>query len=207
MCARGSARPGQLTVRRATRVLARGAKRQRAGSDWRDYLRLYPKAPELTQRRPDTAVAPDNTRSLVNHATAVTGKIATESDVTIEGALDGELECHGRVFIAEGAKVGAKVHAAEVVVAGELHGDAVCTERLEAQPTSARRFRFIRTPLLIVQEGALVDGTIVMSPSIPRWKRHRRRRRPKGSPSRNFSWRAGRRRRGPSDPRRLRASA
>ncbi len=128
--------------------------------------RLYPKAPELTQRRPDTAVVPDSTQSLVDRATAVTGKIATDGDVTVEGALDGELECHGRVFIAEGAKVGAKVHAREVVVAGELHGDAVCTERLEAQAT-ARITGTIRTPILVVQEGALMDGTIAMSPAGP----------------------------------------
>lgn len=125
--------------------------------------RLYPKAPELTQRRPDAPAPADNTRSLVDHATAVTGKIATESDVTIEGALDGELECHGRVYIADGAKVGARLHAREVVVAGELKGDAVCTERLEAQPT-ARITGMIRTPILVVHEGALVDGTIIMSP-------------------------------------------
>lgn len=128
--------------------------------------RLYPKAPELTQRRPDVVNPTESTRSLVDHATAVTGKIATESDVTIEGALDGELECHGRVYIAEGAKVGARIHAREVVVAGELKGDAVCTERLEAQPT-ARITGTIRTPILVVHEGALVDGTIIMSASSP----------------------------------------
>lgn len=128
--------------------------------------RLYPKAPELTQRRPDAAPPPDSARSLVDHATAITGKIATESDVAIEGALDGELECHGKVFIAEGAKVSARIHAREVVVAGELNGDAICVERLEAHPT-ARITGSIRTPLLVVQEGALVDGKITMSPPSP----------------------------------------
>src|SRR5579859_950579 len=64
--------------------------------------RLYPKAPELTQRRSDTTAVPEGTQSLVDRATAVTGKIATDGDVTVEGVLDGELECQGKVLIAEG---------------------------------------------------------------------------------------------------------
>lgn len=123
--------------------------------------RLYPRAPDVVSRRSD-ANATDGHQSLIDRATLCKGNLRTESDLYVEGILEGELDCQGKLFVAEGARVAARVSARSVVVAGELEGDVTCIDRFEASPT-ARISGTLKTPQLVVHEGAQIDGRISMS--------------------------------------------
>lgn len=149
------------------RAQARGNGTSDATSSQQDISsRLYPRGGEVTTRRSEPSVPQEIHYSLIDPSTAVNGKLRTEGDLQIEGLLEGELDCLGRVFIAEGARVVARIGGRTVVVAGEVEGDIVCQERFEALAT-ARVSGSVRTPQLTVHEGATMDGSITMSSGGP----------------------------------------
>ena len=87
------------------------------------------------------------------------GSLTIDGSVKIEGQVTGEVEAKNMVFVAEGAQVDAKVRAALVVIAGELKGAVLCSERLEIKPTG-RVSASLSTKSLVVGEGAFISGQI-----------------------------------------------
>jgi cytoskeletal protein CcmA (bactofilin family) len=116
---------------------------------------------------PRTPVTP----AAVPRLDAVTGVIAADSrwngtltshgSLHIYGAVEGQLTAHGEVYIAEGAQVDARLHAATVYVAGALSGTIECTERLEVLPTG-RVDGDVSTATLVVHDGAVLSGSLRM---------------------------------------------
>jgi cytoskeletal protein CcmA (bactofilin family) len=91
------------------------------------------------------------------------GSLNIDDSVRIEGQLSGEVVAKGTVHIADGARVDAKVRAAFVIVNGSFKGEVRCSERLELMPKSRVEGAII-TKLLTMHEGAIIDGSIQMTP-------------------------------------------
>jgi cytoskeletal protein CcmA (bactofilin family) len=68
--------------------------------------------------------------------------------------------------VAETAKVDAKVHAAQVIIAGSFEGEVDCTDRLQVMPTGRVKAQ-LTTKLLTVFEGAIIEGVVHMSGPAP----------------------------------------
>lgn len=68
----------------------------------------------------------------------------------------------GVLIIGENADVKAKtVRGDTITIAGKVKGDIVCNKRLELS-SSGRVIGNIETPLLVVQEGAILKGSCQM---------------------------------------------
>jgi cytoskeletal protein CcmA (bactofilin family) len=89
------------------------------------------------------------------------GTLQSDGSIHVFGNVDGEILAADDVFVAEGAEVDAKVTATNVIVAGNLGGTVECTGRMEVWPTG-HVSGDIRSPRLIVHEGARIDGTVGM---------------------------------------------
>ncbi len=81
--------------------------------------------------------------------------------------MKGTIECKGTLFVATGATVSAKVEAEDISVAGELTGEINCRGRLQLLPSGRLKGK-VRTRGLIVAEGAVYDGELVMDASSSR---------------------------------------
>jgi cytoskeletal protein CcmA (bactofilin family) len=90
------------------------------------------------------------------------GTLRSESDVYLEGHVEGTLEVRDTVYIAEQAAVDARIKARSVVVAGQVSGTITCEGRLEVTPTG-RVNGEINVGSLVVHEGAVIDGTFRMT--------------------------------------------
>jgi cytoskeletal protein CcmA (bactofilin family) len=99
--------------------------------------------------------------TLVSKGAKWEGKLSSEGDIRVEGALDGEIETDGTVFIAEPARVHGTIHARNVLIAGEVEGEIFCKERLEVLPGGTARGQ-INTSLVVIHEGAFVDSRFKM---------------------------------------------
>ena len=105
-------------------------------------------------------------QSFVDQHSSFSGKYASTRDLLVEGTAEGEIECEGRLAVAESATVKAQVTAADITVAGILDGESTCHGLLEVLP-SGRVQGTLTTDRLVVQEGAYCGGTIHMQTREP----------------------------------------
>ena len=91
----------------------------------------------------------------------VTGQLNFQGAARIDGIVDGEIQCLGKLVIGEGAEVRAKITGQTVVVHGRVEGNVIAKERLELV-APARLYGNIVTPRLTIAEGVVFDGDCSM---------------------------------------------
>lgn len=89
------------------------------------------------------------------------GDFQSQGNVLIEGVVEGTLHTDADLRVGERATITADVTAANAVIAGEIHGNLVVTDRLELEAT-ARIFGDVRTKVLAVASGAMMNGKLTM---------------------------------------------
>lgn len=85
-------------------------------------------------------------------------KFNTPTNLRINGKFEGELETKGTLTIGEKADVKARVIKGEnIIIAGKVSGNIISEKRLELS-ASAKVIGDIKTPILIINEGAMLKG-------------------------------------------------
>lgn len=100
--------------------------------------------------------------SVIDRFSRFDGDFVAERDLRVEGNVKGSIECHGTLFVAEGAIVSAKVTAENITVAGDLSGETRCRGKLHLLPTGRVRGR-VSTAALVITEGAIYEGELAMA--------------------------------------------
>jgi cytoskeletal protein CcmA (bactofilin family) len=101
------------------------------------------------------------TSAFLGKGTRITGKLAFEGTVRIEGEVEGEIAAQDTLTIGEGALVKAKITGTSVIVQGQVTGDVNAKTRLELRAPS-KVVGNINTPNLVIQEGAIFEGQCAM---------------------------------------------
>ncbi len=118
----------------------------------------------LLNRRP---AAPQNVAgtgySLLDSQLSVDGDIATIGSLRIDGRLCGSILRADTVVLGVGATMVGNVNAREVIIGGALTGSITAADRVELQPTAIVNGD-IRTQVVLVQEGGVVNGRVEMQP-------------------------------------------
>jgi len=90
------------------------------------------------------------------------GKLILNGSVRIDGEFRGEALGSGTLIIGEGAYVEADIAVDDIVISGEVRGNLNIKERTEISSTG-RVVGNVKTSLLVVREGAIIDGACQMS--------------------------------------------
>jgi cytoskeletal protein CcmA (bactofilin family) len=106
--------------------------------------------------------AVDHRSSVVSVGSSWQGNLKIDGSVRLEGEVTGEIDAKDTVFVAETAKVDAKVRAAQVIIAGSFEGEVFCSDRLQIMPTGRVKAE-LTTKLLTVFEGAIIEGVVRMN--------------------------------------------
>jgi cytoskeletal protein CcmA (bactofilin family) len=91
----------------------------------------------------------------------VSGQLSFQGPARIDGRVDGEIQCQGKLTIGEGAEVRAKISAQTVVIRGRVEGNVTAKEKVELL-APARLYGNIDSPGLIITEGVVFDGDCSM---------------------------------------------
>ncbi len=91
----------------------------------------------------------------------VTGQLTFQGPARIDGSVEGEIQCHGKLTIGEGAEVRAKISSQIVIIQGRVEGNVTATEKIELM-APARLYGNMNTPRLIITEGVVFDGDCSM---------------------------------------------
>jgi cytoskeletal protein CcmA (bactofilin family) len=106
----------------------------------------------------------------------VLGQLSFQGPARIDGNVEGEVQCLGKLTIGEGAEVRAKISAQIVIIQGRVEGNVTAEEKIELI-APARLYGNVNTRRLVITEGVVFDGdcsmgvtrqksAVVNSPSI-----------------------------------------
>ncbi len=99
--------------------------------------------------------------NLIASGTTLEGTLTAKDDIRISGKLKGTLRVEGKVIIAQEGIVEGDVFATDADVAGTLIGE-INVKSLLVLKGSAKVQGTVRTTRLIVEEGAVIDGSCEM---------------------------------------------
>jgi cytoskeletal protein CcmA (bactofilin family) len=116
-----------------------------------------PIEPPVANRRRSDGMA----LSIVAKDMTVTGDLATEGVVKVEGRVNGSVHAGSQVLVSHGAIVQGDLHTREAVIAGEVHGSIHASERVELQ-ASAAVVGDVHTPRIAILEGGRISGEVKM---------------------------------------------
>jgi excisionase family DNA binding protein len=95
---------------------------------------------------------------------SMTGSMVFKDPVNLQinGHFDGTLDAKGNLSVGEKAEVKATITCEAITISGTVNGDITATARVELTAT-ARVHGKVISPRVIMQEGAVLNGTLQMT--------------------------------------------
>lgn len=104
-------------------------------------------------------------QNLICADTIVNGSLQTKSDLRIFGTIDGQVCAESKCFVSESGVVKGDMRSIEADIAGTIEGELLVSNRLILR-SSAKVSGDIMTKVLMVEEGALIEGACKMGDQI-----------------------------------------
>jgi len=105
--------------------------------------------------------------TLINEGTEIEGKVTFSGTVLLNGRMRGEIVSNDVLVVGEKGVVNASIHAGIVEISGEVVGNVSATERIELR-ANCRVYGDIEAPVVIIDEGALLEGQCRMTKGRPK---------------------------------------
>jgi cytoskeletal protein CcmA (bactofilin family) len=96
--------------------------------------------------------------------TLVKGNIVAEEDFRIDGKVEGQIECAGKLVIGPQAEITGNMHCQNADIIGRVNGNIIVRDLLSLKSSSVFTGEII-APRLEVEQGAILNGTFKMQPS------------------------------------------
>ena len=96
----------------------------------------------------------------------VRGSLSGEEDLLVEGRIEGGVSLSGHLVVAPGGIVQADVDVDSIEVHGEVQGDIAATRSVTIERGAQVRGN-VRSPRVIVVDGAHFDGAVDMDVELP----------------------------------------
>ena len=91
----------------------------------------------------------------------IVGNITADSDFRIDGLIEGEINCTGKIVIGEAGRVKGTIMCQNAEILGLMDGKISCSQQLSLR-TSGKIQGDVHTETLIVEPGAQFNGTCSM---------------------------------------------
>ena len=91
----------------------------------------------------------------------IVGNITADSDFRIDGLIEGEINCTGKIVIGEAGRVKGTIMCQNAEILGLMDGKISCSQQLSLR-ASGKIQGDVKTKTLIVEPGALFNGTCSM---------------------------------------------
>lgn len=107
----------------------------------------------------ESRMAPAGSATLGKNVT-VKGQIFSREDLTIDGEVEGTVECHEhRLTIGPNGRVHAGLKAREIVIYGSIQGNVEATDKIDIKK-EAKLVGDIKTSRIMIEDGAYFKGSI-----------------------------------------------
>lgn len=116
--------------------------------------------PQEITKRPESAVE-NREVSRIAKSVVIKGDISTQTDISIDGQMDGTLYSKGRITVGESANLKGKMLCSNVDFLGRMDGDIYVRDVLSVKSTAVINGN-IQVRKLQVEMGAQINGTCKM---------------------------------------------
>ena len=104
---------------------------------------------------------PEIVSTVIGEETTIKGIIHTQRSLRVEGAIEGEINAQGEVYIGEKSHIKANIIGKTVIVAGEVIGNIEAIKGLKICKTG-KVFGNISGDHLLIEEGGIYKGQVNM---------------------------------------------
>ncbi len=122
----------------------------------------------IGKKKNDNFEAPDRLNRFVE-GTKLIGDLITESSIRIDGEIQGNINCAGKVLIGESAIINGNLICGEADIEGVIEGD-LTVDSLLVLREKARISGNISTAKIEIHQGAVFTGNCIMSGMNPQSK-------------------------------------
>ncbi|MDR4496036.1 MAG: polymer-forming cytoskeletal protein, partial [Nitrospirales bacterium] len=98
----------------------------------------------------------------LGHKSRLTGVLKVQGTMRIDGMVEGEVFGSDVMQVGKTGRVEATVKAAHIISQGPLRGDIIAHRKVELMAPATLEGQ-IDTPVFLLEEGVLVNGTLKMS--------------------------------------------
>lgn len=106
----------------------------------------------------ETGPTVDKIENVVGNSCTVHGDLCAEGAFRVDGTIEGSVESKGSVVVGESGSVKGNVKAVDVLVAGKIHGNVICSGHLDIMNTGVIEGD-IEAKSLRVEIGGVFAGT------------------------------------------------
>jgi len=107
-------------------------------------------------------MAKDEINAFMGMGTAYHGKLEFKGTVRIDGEFEGEIESDGTLIVGNEARVKGNINVGQLLLSGSLEGILKAQTKAVLYKQANLNGKII-TPLLVVEEGAVVRGEVNMN--------------------------------------------
>ncbi len=126
--------------------------------------RQAPQAPAAASSEAPAKAAPvassasaGGQRNILSNDVHIKGSVKFTNDLLVDGRIEGEISSEGALTVAENAHIKAEISTKSVVIYGKVHGNIVCTDRIEIK-ASAEMVGDVKAGTLSIEPGAVFVG-------------------------------------------------
>jgi len=103
----------------------------------------------------------DEINAFLGAGTNYNGRLHFQGSVRIDGNFSGEVESDGTLVVGREAQVEGTLSVGQLVLSGQLTGEVQAAKKVVLNKT-AELHGNVHTPVLVVEEGALLEGKLNM---------------------------------------------
>ena len=96
----------------------------------------------------------------------IVGTVMADTDYRIDGLIEGDLQCNGKVVIGEAGKIKGTLTCQNAEILGTMEGKINCSQQLSLRATCKVEGE-VKTKTLIVEPGAIFNGSCSMGSAKP----------------------------------------
>lgn len=103
-----------------------------------------------------------STHNILASGTNITGNISAEEDFRIDGSIEGNISCNGKIVIGSNSKTTGEIRCMNIEVLGYVKGDILCTEKVILRASAILEGN-IKTRMIEIEPGARFTGQCSMN--------------------------------------------
>lgn len=107
-------------------------------------------------------MAKDEINAFLGVGTSYEGKLQFQGSVRIDGEFIGQIDSDGTLIVGQEAKIDGHIVVGSLILSGAIQGQIVAANKVIMHKT-ARLQGSLRSPCLVMEEGAVLDGEVLMT--------------------------------------------
>lgn len=107
-------------------------------------------------------VASPGMHNVLSAGTVLTGNLVTEDDIRIDGVIEGNIICRGKIIIGNNGSISGDVECTNLDLMGKITGNIDCSDIIVLRSTSLLKGD-IKTKTIEIEPGAHFTGSCSMN--------------------------------------------